>query len=199
MHPDAAGAEIVFTAVGVVTSDPASVESVLNWAAALRGRRGLHRRRERSHRTCRFSELADERKGAEEFRKRFQPSILRLDCRLADLENALSRLQRHAGAGSGQDRYATRGASLAGDAETRSYRRQVFAQFDMARAASPMKTAAELIEIRRPDPDLIDRIANALPEEIRAEYYHRTPPPPLSSRQRRDAPASCARCSFWCC
>jgi hypothetical protein len=34
-----------------------------------------------------------------------------------------------------------------------------------------MKAAAELIEIRRPEPDLIDRIANALPEETRAEYY----------------------------
>ena len=35
-----------------------------------------------------------------------------------------------------------------------------------------MKAAAELIEIRRSEaPDLIDRIANALPEDIRAEYY----------------------------
>ena len=34
-----------------------------------------------------------------------------------------------------------------------------------------MKAAAELVEIRRPEPDLIDRIANALPEETRAEYY----------------------------
>ena len=35
-----------------------------------------------------------------------------------------------------------------------------------------MKAAAELVEIRRSEaPDLIDRIANALPEEIRAEYY----------------------------
>src|SRR5580704_9904350 len=34
-----------------------------------------------------------------------------------------------------------------------------------------MKAAAELVEIRRPEVDLIDRIANALPEETRAEYY----------------------------
>jgi hypothetical protein len=34
-----------------------------------------------------------------------------------------------------------------------------------------MKAAVEPIEIRRAEPDLIDRIANALPEEIRAEYY----------------------------
>lgn len=34
-----------------------------------------------------------------------------------------------------------------------------------------MKPAVEPIEIRRAEPDLIDRIANALPEETRAEYY----------------------------
>ena len=34
-----------------------------------------------------------------------------------------------------------------------------------------MKAAVEPIEIRKAEPDLIDRIANALPEETRAEYY----------------------------
>ena len=34
-----------------------------------------------------------------------------------------------------------------------------------------MKAALEPVEIRRAEPDLIDRIANALPEEVRAEYY----------------------------
>jgi hypothetical protein len=34
-----------------------------------------------------------------------------------------------------------------------------------------VKAAVEPIEIRKAEPDLIDRIANALPEEIRAEYY----------------------------
>lgn len=34
-----------------------------------------------------------------------------------------------------------------------------------------MTASAELIEMPRPEPDLIDRIANALPEETRAEYY----------------------------
>ena len=34
-----------------------------------------------------------------------------------------------------------------------------------------MKAAVEPIEIRLAEPDLIDRIANALPEETRAEYY----------------------------
>ena len=38
MYPDVAGAGIVFTAIGVVTSDPASVESVLAWASRLQQR-----------------------------------------------------------------------------------------------------------------------------------------------------------------
>ena len=35
MHQDVSEAGIVFTAIGVITSDPASVESVLEWAARL--------------------------------------------------------------------------------------------------------------------------------------------------------------------
>jgi hypothetical protein len=34
-----------------------------------------------------------------------------------------------------------------------------------------VKPVAEPVEIRRAEPDLIDRIAAALPEEVRAEYY----------------------------
>ena len=38
MYPDVAEAGIVFTTIGVVTADPASVESVLAWAARLQNR-----------------------------------------------------------------------------------------------------------------------------------------------------------------
>ena len=34
-----------------------------------------------------------------------------------------------------------------------------------------MNTVAEPVEIRPAEPDLIDRIANALPDEVRSEYY----------------------------
>ena len=37
MYPDVSEAGIVFTAIGVVTSDPASVESVLAWASDCNG------------------------------------------------------------------------------------------------------------------------------------------------------------------
>lgn len=87
MYPDVNAAGVVFTAVGVVTSDPASVESVLNWAAALENRVDyvVVENNLTEHTDFTYwhgSELA------EEFRKRYQPAILRLDYRLADLENA---------------------------------------------------------------------------------------------------------------
>lgn len=34
-----------------------------------------------------------------------------------------------------------------------------------------MKTAAQPVEVRRGEPDLIDRVADALPAEVRADYY----------------------------
>ncbi len=38
MYPDVSAAGIAFTAIGIVTADPASVESVLAWAARLQDR-----------------------------------------------------------------------------------------------------------------------------------------------------------------
>ena len=87
MYPDVAEAGVVFTAIGVVTSDPASVESVLNWAAALQDRVDyvIVENNLTEHADFTYWRESDQ---AEEFRKRFQPAIIRLDCRLADLENA---------------------------------------------------------------------------------------------------------------
>ncbi len=39
IYPDVSVTGIVFTAIGIVTSDPASVDSVLAWAARLQNRR----------------------------------------------------------------------------------------------------------------------------------------------------------------
>ncbi len=87
MYPDVTAAGVVFTAIGVVTSDPASVESVLNWAAALEDRVAyIIVENNLTEHTDFTYWLEGER--AEEFRKRFQPAIVRLDYRIADLENA---------------------------------------------------------------------------------------------------------------
>jgi hypothetical protein len=67
---------------------------------------------------------------AEEFRKRFQPAVLRMDCRLADLENAARNygvtLGRVAGRTATQPELQK--ASLVMRAQ--SYRRRMFAEFD---------------------------------------------------------------------
>ena len=129
MYPDVADAGIVFTAIGVVTSDPASVESVLAWASGLLDRVS-YLIVENS-----ITDQADfvywrESDQAQQFRKTFEPAIIRLDYRLADLENAA----RNHGVTLG--RVATRStdatelqkASLVMRAQ--SYRRRMFAEFE---------------------------------------------------------------------
>src|ERR1700722_3365904 len=74
MYPDVAEAGVVFTAVGVVTSDPASVESVLAWAEALQDRVDYIIV---ENSLTEHSDFAywQERDQAEEFQKRFKPAI----------------------------------------------------------------------------------------------------------------------------
>ena len=171
MYPDVTEVGIVFTAIGVVTSDPASVESVLNWAAALQHRVAyvIVENNLTEHADFTYWRESDQ---AEEFRKRFQPAILRLDYRLADLENAARNYGVTLGRVAGRTAPAARVAeSLAGDAGSKLPAANVRGIRQGEGTASPVKTAVEPIEIRRAEPDLIDRIANALPEEVRAEYY----------------------------
>lgn len=129
MYPDVAEAGVVFTAIGVVTSDPASVESVLAWAAALQDRVDY---------VIVENSLAEhsdftywhERDQAEEFQKRFQPAIVRLDFRLAELEKAV----RNHGVTLGQVAARTTRAAELNKASlvmrAQSYRRRMFAEFD---------------------------------------------------------------------
>ena len=115
--------------IGVVTSDPASVESVLNWAAALQDRVDyiIVENNLTEHTDFTYWQESAE---AVEFRRRFQPAIIGLDCRLADLENAA----RNYGVTLGRvaDRTTPHAelqkASLVMRAQ--SYRRRMFAEFD---------------------------------------------------------------------
>ncbi len=129
MYPDVNEAGVAFTAIGVVTSDPASVESVLNWVGALQDR--VDYVIVLNH----LTEYADftywnENEQAQEFRKRFQPAIIRLDYRLADLENAV----RNHGVTLGQVANRTTTATELQKASlvmrAQSYRRRMFAEFD---------------------------------------------------------------------
>jgi MinD-like ATPase involved in chromosome partitioning or flagellar assembly len=129
MYPDVVEAGIVFTAIGVVTSDPASVESVLAWAASLQNR-VTYLIVENS-----LTQHADftywqESIQAREFRKVFNPALIHMDFRLPDLENA----SRNHGVTLGQvasrqtEAPELQKASLVMRAQ--SYRRRMFAEFD---------------------------------------------------------------------
>jgi curved DNA-binding protein CbpA/Mrp family chromosome partitioning ATPase len=129
MYPDVTEAGVVFTAVGVVTSDPASVESVLDWAAALEHRVAyiIVENNLREHTDFTYWQDSDQ---AEEFRRRFQPAIIRIDNRLAELEKGV----RNYGVTLGQVAARTapgvelQKASLVMRAQ--SYRRRMFEEFD---------------------------------------------------------------------
>jgi len=129
MYPDVSDAGIVFTAIGVVTADPASVESVLAWASRLQNRV------EYLMVVNSITDQADftywrESDQALQFQRVFQPAVIHMDYRLPDLENA----SRNHGVKLGDVAARTttapelQRASLVMRAQ--SYRRRMFAEFE---------------------------------------------------------------------
>jgi MinD-like ATPase involved in chromosome partitioning or flagellar assembly len=129
MYPDIADVGIKFTAIGVVTSDPASVESVLAWAARLQNRVAYLIVENSIALNADFTYWRESRE-AHQFRETFRPSVIQMDFRLAELENAT----RNYGVTLGQvaarktDAIELQRASLVMRAQ--SYRRRLFAEFD---------------------------------------------------------------------
>ena len=132
MYEGVVATGVRFTAVGIVTPDPASVESVLAWASRLQDRVEYLVVENAT------SALADftywhSTKQANQFRQAFAPIILQMEFRLANLENPL----RQHGIRLGQvaDRKTIvdelKRASLVMRAQ--SYRRRLFSEFDRAR------------------------------------------------------------------
>jgi MinD-like ATPase involved in chromosome partitioning or flagellar assembly len=129
MYPDVADAGIVFTAIGVVTADPASVESVLAWAARLQNRVAylIVENSVAEHTDFKYWHESDQ---AQQFQKVFEPAVIHLDYRLPDLENA----SRNHGVTLGQIAGRTTNAPELQKASfvmrAQSYRRRMFAEFD---------------------------------------------------------------------
>jgi MinD-like ATPase involved in chromosome partitioning or flagellar assembly len=86
MYPDVAEYGIAFTAIGVVTADPASVESVLSWAARLQNR-VTYLVVENSIAEYTDFTYWNESEQAQQFKQVFDPAMIRMDYRLPDLEN----------------------------------------------------------------------------------------------------------------
>jgi MinD-like ATPase involved in chromosome partitioning or flagellar assembly len=129
MYPDVSAAGIVFTAVAVVTSDPASVESVLAWGARLQKRVDYLVVENCITPSPDFTYWNDSEQ-SRRFREAFAPAVIRFDYRLAELENAarnhgatLGDVARRKAAAS-----ELRRASIVMRAQ--SYRRTIFAEFD---------------------------------------------------------------------
>ena len=121
--------EIQFTAIGVVTSDPASVESVLAWAERLQDRVAYLIVENSITVNADFTYWRESNE-AHQFRETFRPAIIQMDFRLAELENAT----RNYGVTLGQvaARKTTAAelqrASLVMRAQ--SYRRRIFDEFN---------------------------------------------------------------------
>ncbi len=132
MYEDVAATGIRFTAVGIVTPDPASVESVLAWANRLQDRVEYVIVENAASALADFTYWRST-KQAIQFRQAFSPAILQMEFRLAELENPL----RQHGIQLGQvaDRKTMvdelKRASLVMRAQ--SYRRRLFSEFDRAR------------------------------------------------------------------
>jgi MinD-like ATPase involved in chromosome partitioning or flagellar assembly len=132
MYEDVAATGAHFTAVGVVTPDPASVESVLAWGNRLQERAQYLIVQNATSPQADFS-YWDSAEQAIRFREALSPTVIRMEFRLAELENPA----RQHGIRLGQ--VATRQnainelkrASIVMRAE--SYRRRLFSEFDRAK------------------------------------------------------------------
>lgn len=86
MYEDVAATGVAFTAIGIVTPDPASVESVLSWAARLQDRVSYVIVENATIHQSDFSYWRDSNQ-ASQFRAVFDPMVLRMEFRLPELEN----------------------------------------------------------------------------------------------------------------
>ncbi len=134
MYEDVVATGVSFTAVGVVTPDPASVDSLLAWANRLQDRVEYVVIENATSALADFTYWKSTEQ-ANRFREAFSPEILHMEFRLAELENPIR--QHGVQLGFVADRKAQvdelKRASLVMRAQ--SYRRKLFAEFDRAREA----------------------------------------------------------------
>ncbi len=130
MYSNVAEAGIAFTAVGVITADPASVESVLAWASRL-GDRTAYLIVENSiteHTDFRYWRESEQALGSS---RSTRPRCVRMDYRLAAPRKRHEESRRHAGRSRRQtDRLPGVAEVIAGDARAKLPETACFAEFD---------------------------------------------------------------------
>jgi MinD-like ATPase involved in chromosome partitioning or flagellar assembly len=132
MHASVSELGIGFTAVGLVTDDPASVDSVLSWGAALQDRVDylIVENAITAHAEFTYWRGSEQ---AKRFREIFHPVVIRMGYRIPDLETACRNHGVTLGevAGRKTDAVELQRTSLVLRAQ--SYRSQLFAEIDQAK------------------------------------------------------------------
>lgn len=123
---------VSFTAIGIVTPDPASVESVLSWAARLQDRVSYIIVENAITYPADFTYWRESEQ-AQRFRDAFHPLVLAMDFRLPELENPARQYGVTLGeiAQRNHDVHGLRRASLVLRAQ--SYRRRLFEEIEKAK------------------------------------------------------------------
>ena len=129
MFEDVAGQGVAFTAVGIITPDPASVESVLSWANRLQTRVSylIVENAAAPHGDLSYWRGSEP---ALRFRETFQPAVMTMEFRLPDLENPARQHGVTLGQVAERQTFVEelKKASLVMRAQ--AYRRRLFAEFD---------------------------------------------------------------------
>jgi len=129
MHEQAKESGVAFTAIGLITPDPASVSSVLAWASFLQDRVQYLIVKNSISNPSDFGYWQSEPKG-EEFRRHFHPEVIEMEYRLPEVEHEA---RNH---GVTLQAVASRKTDIPALNKTASvwraqaYRRNIFAEFD---------------------------------------------------------------------
>jgi hypothetical protein len=126
---------LAFTAIGMVTSDPATVESLLNWAAQLQDRVSylvvLNQQEDFQEDFTYWEKTAE----AIAFREAFHPPVIRMEARLPDLQHALRNYGYTLGKVINRETTAAELAKSSLVVRAQAYRRQLFAEFNRVKEA----------------------------------------------------------------
>jgi MinD-like ATPase involved in chromosome partitioning or flagellar assembly len=126
---------LAFTAIGLVTSDPATVESLLNWAAQLQDRVSylvvLNQQEDLQEDFTYWEKTAE----AIAFREAFHPPVIRMEARLPDLQHALRNYGYTLGKVINRETTAAELAKSSLVIRAQAYRRQLFAEFNRVKEA----------------------------------------------------------------
>lgn len=131
MHESARELGIAFTAIGIVTPDPASVESVLSWARELQSkvRYAIVENETVQHADFGYWRNAEQ---ADQFRRVFEPVTIHMRYRLPDLENAARQHGVTLGQVAARRVQIPELAKSSLVARAQSYQRELFREIDQA-------------------------------------------------------------------